>query len=576
MTTTSLPAVSKGTSAPTRRLILWSKRVTPTRVHWLSLIFAAVILVWINRSQWFSLDEWNFLVDRSLSPKGDDLGIFAGHNEHWSTITVLGYRILFKLFAVRTYAPYMAVMIIFHIAICHLLWRFLLKVGTQIWTATAAIAIFAVLGAGWENLTQAFQWSLSAPLLFGIGALILIHDNGRPRRNDVIAAGLLVLGIGTSGVGITVVIIVAIALVLRRRFKALFVVAGPAAFIYAVWYTAIGRTEASPEFVQPITTAVQSIPAYVWRGLTEAADLSTGLTGIGAAVIIGLAIFAVRRAHPFEEPWPLILAPAAGAIIFLALTALKRSGLGIGTAGSSRYIYLVVALLLPLATLTFDYITMGKKLRPFILVLLTLTLLLTQISTLRSEAIKTAGQEQLDKRRLLATAELAKKNTSFLIAIPEPTYAPNVSADELAVLLRNGDLPGNVSLSTQDFLDARLWTQVALGDIALVNGPIPIITSTESVVLTADTDGCFVARPSSPSPKVTLHFDQPSSFSLQSPLGGSLFVTAQASGSRAIRPFVLNAGQQQFLSVGWSASRLTITLPFSSDSRLCGLTQPAQ
>ena len=570
----TLTASSKKIVNPTHDYQTWAKKITPKRVHWLSLVLAALILAWNARNQWFYLDEWNFLVDRSIRPTGDDLNIFAGHNGHWSTFTVLGHRVLFKLFGVRTYAPYLVVLFAFHLALCHFLWRLLLRVGTQAWTAVAAIAIFAVLGAGWENLLWAFQWQLFGPLLFGVGALLLIRTTGRTQRNDVIAAGLLVLAVATSGTGITATAVVALALLLRQRFHALVFVIGPAALAYSAWFLLVGRTEPSPSFVQPFSTAVQSIPAYVWRGLTDAVDLSTGLAGVGAIVIIGITIFAARQAQPRQEPWPLVLAPAAGAVFFLALTTLKRSGLGVATAGSSRYIYLIVVLLLPLATLAFDHITLKRKLRPIILALLTAALLVTQVSTLHSEAVKTAGQGQLDKRRFLATAKLDQRSTPFLVTIPEPVYDPNVSVEDLSALLKDGNLPGNVNLSPSDFLDARLWTQIALGDVPMVEGPPPLITSFESVELTPDGPECVIASPKSPTPKITLRFPQPSSLSLQNPLGGTLVVTAKNEKGRASRPLVIPAGPQQVLSVAWPAQALTITLPFSSPTRLCGVIPP--
>ena len=570
----TLTASSKKIVNPTHDYQTWAKKITPKRVHWLSLVLAALILAWINRNQWFIADEWSFLTDRSIRPTGDALNIFAGHNEHWSATVVLGYRVLFKLFGVRTYAPYLVVLFAFHLALCHFLWRLLLRVGTQAWTAVAAIAIFAVLGAGWENLNKAFQWRVFGPLLFGVGALLLIRTTGRTQRNDVIAAGLLVLAVATSGTGITATAVVALALLLRQRFHALVFVIGPAALAYSAWFLLVGRTEPSPSFVQPFSTAVQSIPAYVWRGLTDAVDLSTGLAGVGAIVIIGITIFAARQAQPRQEPWPLVLAPAAGAVFFLALTTLKRSGLGVATAGSSRYIYLIVVLLLPLATLAFDHITLKRKLRPIILALLTAALLVTQVSTLHSEAVKTAGQGQLDKRRFLATAKLDQRSTPFLVTIPEPVYDPNVSVEDLSALLKDGNLPGNVNLSPSDFLDARLWTQIALGDVPMVEGPPPLITSFESVELTPDGPECVIASPKSPAPKITLRFPQPSSLSLQNPLGGTLVVTAKNEKGRASRPLVIPAGPQQVLSVAWPARALTITLPFSSPTRLCGVLPP--
>src|SRR4029079_15106616 len=120
------------------------------RAHWLTLFVAFLILVWVNRHQWFNVDEWGFLVDRGVFPKGDDVSIFFPHNEHWSTIPVLGYRLLFSVFGVQTYLPYLVVLFLFHLLIVHLLWRLLLRIGVEVWLATLTAGLFAVLGVGAE------------------------------------------------------------------------------------------------------------------------------------------------------------------------------------------------------------------------------------------------------------------------------------------------------------------------------------------------------------------------------------------------------------------------------------------
>ncbi len=103
-------------------------------------------LVWVNRNQWFSGDEWDLLVRRGIVGS-HALNIFEPHNEHWVSIPILVYRALFSIFGVRTYYPYLLLMIAVQVLVAHLLWRLMLRVGVDALIATAASAIFVVIGA---------------------------------------------------------------------------------------------------------------------------------------------------------------------------------------------------------------------------------------------------------------------------------------------------------------------------------------------------------------------------------------------------------------------------------------------
>ena len=114
------------------------------------------MLLWIDRHQWFSGDEWDFLVRRGVLGHSE-LGLLEPHNEHWSTFPVLIYRALFSVFGVRTYTPYLVMLIVAHLLAAHLLWRLMMRYGVDWLLATGAAAVFMVLGAGWEDLINAFQ-----------------------------------------------------------------------------------------------------------------------------------------------------------------------------------------------------------------------------------------------------------------------------------------------------------------------------------------------------------------------------------------------------------------------------------
>ena len=66
------------------------------------LVVAVPVLVHQGRSQWFVADDWDFLVSRHLT---DVSGLFRPHAEHWTTLPIVVYRLLYAAFGIRTICP---------------------------------------------------------------------------------------------------------------------------------------------------------------------------------------------------------------------------------------------------------------------------------------------------------------------------------------------------------------------------------------------------------------------------------------------------------------------------------------
>src|SRR4051794_10217054 len=71
----------------------------PLFVFLFVLVGAVPLYLYLGRRQWFFLDEWDFLAGRGLNAHD----LLRPHNEHWSTIPVIVYRVLFHLFGLRSY-----------------------------------------------------------------------------------------------------------------------------------------------------------------------------------------------------------------------------------------------------------------------------------------------------------------------------------------------------------------------------------------------------------------------------------------------------------------------------------------
>ena len=99
------------------------------------LVLAFPLLLILGSEQWFFLDEWDFLAGRAAFDLGD---LFRPHNEHWSTVPILVYRLLWSAFGLTTYVPYQAVVVALHLTAAALLWFVMRRSGVHPWIATLA------------------------------------------------------------------------------------------------------------------------------------------------------------------------------------------------------------------------------------------------------------------------------------------------------------------------------------------------------------------------------------------------------------------------------------------------------
>jgi hypothetical protein len=563
---------------------------TPLAVplHWISLVAAFAFLLWENRHQWFWVDEWSFIVDRGVL--GQHLqGLWEPHNEHWSTIPILIYRGLFAVFGVRTYTPYIVLAVLLHLLTAHLLWRILLRIGVTALVATCTCAVFAILGSGWDNLTWAFQITQNGSVAAGLAAVLVTPQEGDFSRRDVWVWVVLIISLMFSGIGITMVVIVGLLALLQRGLKvAALTVAAPAA-VYLVWYATYGRDAPPIPMEEPFTTAVQAAPAFVWRGLTDAVASTAGLAGIGPVVLVLLGLWLVRRVRLDQPPWPTVAAMALGAVLFLALTDIRRSGFGIAYAGTSRYVYVVVVLLLPAATLAAASLLDRTKVRYLVLLGFTALLLFIQVSELNKAANRQADVEQDAKHVILASAELLTRGEPVVTDDPAPKLptdstfaevAPPLQAEEVARLARDHKLPGNVTITQRDLNSARAYLQVALTPIPLVDpGPIlPALTRLSGITGELKPDDCVQLTPVGDQPRARFSFPTVGTLHLVSSRSGAYLArvgTAEGSDFGEGSPLEFPGGQERILSVSARDVSVELDIPGTGVTNVCGL-QPVE
>jgi len=541
------------------------------RVHLATLVAGIPVLAWVNRDQWFAGDEWQVITHNGLGSNPTRLGLFAPHFEHWSTLGVLVFKALYGVFAARTYWPYVAVLIAVILAVAHLTWRLLLRIGVVPAYATAVAALTMVAAVGWENRSTAWQITIIAPVALGFGALLLLPERGRLQRRDLGVAALLLVGLACSGVGVTMTAVVALAALLRRGWRiTAAVVAGPAV-VYAIWYVLEGTSGQRNDTA--LSTALRDLPEFVWRGITSAFSELTRVPGSGVVVLAVVVVWIVWRARPRVEPWPLVIATTAGAVVSIALTGLRRAG----ASPESRYSDIVVLLALPaLALMTQEA---GRALvrrfgRPALAACSTVVVafLVVQVVALNDEVSSEPFVGEM-RPRVLATARIMRDHevtaTSNIFGIP---YLDEPSTATIARLDRNGELPG-LDVSTADVLTAREYVEAVIGDASRYPEGVAVSVTASGGTLASAAPGCVTITPAPRAgrPRALVELPTAGSFRVATdrPATASLaFVEGSARGRP--REFVTAPGDGTGIGVS-RATDVEVELPGGIDSTLCGL-----
>ena len=296
-----------------------------------ALAFSAAIL-WLTRGYTFYFDEWTFIL---TAPDWTLATLLQPHNEHPVMLTRAIYAALLATVGLRSYLPYMGVVLALHVASVVLLFEVVRRRSGDL-VAVAAAALLLVLGAGWEDLLWAFQMQFVGSVACGLGMLIALQ--GKPgRRNLIISAALLTASLMFSGVGLFFGVAAAVQLAAtpdRRRDLVWF---APIGVALAAWFVAFGRD------AEPATTLslgdIASLPLYVVWGLATSVGGLIGLSGWAGLAVLAVAALAVGYAWRRGGVDEFALGIAAGVVTFYAVTGLIRVQLGYQQSGASRYTY---------------------------------------------------------------------------------------------------------------------------------------------------------------------------------------------------------------------------------------------
>ena len=305
-------------------------------------VVAVGVILYMARYTTFYHDEWTFIVDR----RAWTLDAFMRpHNEHWALVPVLVYKTLFSTVGLRSYLPYLLVLMALHVAAASSVYVLMRRLNGGL-PALAAGTLLLVLGTGEDNLFWAFQIGFVGASAAGAWAIVLLVTSAS-RRAEVGAAVLLTVAVATQGPALFFVAAVAAMLALDRdRWRRMWVVV-PATLAYAIWYVTIGSAAISAHR-DPFTIAgLQQVPSYVVTGASYAIGRLTGWGDqVGLVVFVVLGIATALHVIGHRPLRGAIVAGFTGLIAQYAITGLVRAQLGLHQATSSRYVYVASILLL--------------------------------------------------------------------------------------------------------------------------------------------------------------------------------------------------------------------------------------
>jgi hypothetical protein len=530
-----------------------------------ALPLALLVLLYADRRQWFFYDDWEFLATRGLG--GQPLDLFRPHNAHWSTIPILVYRVLYAVVGIRSYVPYLLVLLALHLATAYVLWRVMLRLGADGWIATGLAIVFLLVGAGFQNLTWAFQIGYVAPLLLGFIAGMLADRPGPAfTRVDLGVWALAVAGLMCSAIGITMVVFLALVALLRRGWRAAFITASVPAVVYLIWLLAIGRHYLLSDSTVNAQTLLL-IPDFVWAGLTATVDQVTGLVGIGAVAILGLVAWMVVKRDEATN-LALAFAGAIGALAFFVLDGIDRTAGGLAAATISRYLYVAAALLLPIAAVIMSSLVRRVMIHQLVLVGLAGFAVIHGVSYLFDQTRTLGSVKQQEEQQILAGAALIRAGAPVVGTHPDDQWAPDLTTGDLRIMVRENRVPAAVDIATVNRLDAELALQVAASTHPLVTEASALTVMLNGNPALLAPDGCTV--PADSTTTATLGFTGDGWVAVSSPDGGTLDAQLSNSGTMSAPLTLANLAPAVSLDVSDAAPAEQLVLTLPRGTTLCG------
>ncbi|MEP6753042.1 MAG: hypothetical protein ABI959_09875 [Candidatus Dormiibacterota bacterium] len=292
---------------------------------------SATILV-LTRGYTFYFDEWNFIL---TSRDWTATTYLQPHNGHPAMLTRIIYSVLLATLGLRSYLPYMAVLLALHATSAILIFELVRRrAGDLIGIATAALLL--VIGAGWENLLWAFQMSFVGSVACGLGMLVALESSARWRMP--IVAALLTASLMFSAIGLFFGLAAAVDLAATPERRKELVWLAPVAMVFVAWFLTFGLHSAQSTSASANSNLL-ALPLYTLWGLGASVAGLIGEGGWLGIPLLALGVWAVGHAWWRHGCDGLALGTAAGLVAFYLVTGVARGQIGYEQSGAGRYVY---------------------------------------------------------------------------------------------------------------------------------------------------------------------------------------------------------------------------------------------
>jgi hypothetical protein len=318
------------------------------------------------RNIWFFRDDWEFLAERRFNLHD----LLAQHGGHLVALPLAVYRAMYFVVGLRSYLPYQLMTIALHLVAALLLRVVMRRAGVSPWVATLVAGGYVFFGSGSQDVLWAFQIAFSGPLVLGLAQVLLADHDGPLGLRDWLGLGAGFAALMCSGVAVTMIGVVGLAVLIRRGWRAAAFHTVPLGAVYAGWWLHYARSSSKT------VTSVSQLYDWFRTGLTGAFDALGEVPFAGWAIAAMLAVglvLAWRRqtVTEFRRHGGIPAAMLVGAAAFLVISGLNRAWIGTQFAASSRYLDIIVALLLPALAVAADaLIRTWRASLPVVLILL--------------------------------------------------------------------------------------------------------------------------------------------------------------------------------------------------------------
>lgn len=404
-----------------RRLVQWcSSDDGATWAFRLMLLVTVPVLYVVGRHQWFTRDDWAFLLTREqiLAGLGWEKWLFLAQDGHWLTVPILLYHWIQDVFGIDSYWPFLVPMMLTHVGAVLLSRKMCQRLGVSPWTTTIVCSMLLVFGSGFDNIVFAIQVCYNLSLICFLGQLLLVDHDGPIDWRDGVGAALGVLSVMTSGFGPIFMVGVFALLFLRRRWLALAVAVVPQGLLYLWWLL----VWASDPIADELPGQKSLLAAYLTRGVSATFE---GMVAFPA--LAGVAIVATLAVTLWTEvAWharAIMLALWSTVIVMFLGIGWERLGFGVPSAGSSRYVHVAAIVLAPAFALTVDQLARLSEGARWAARLVLVLAIGVNVGALRVESTRwaIASRDEQDLFSLVAgSPDIAEANPSRVLSMRSP------------------------------------------------------------------------------------------------------------------------------------------------------------